>query len=113
MTTATPAPTTLTAKEYHLLRLADMRAIRRTEGGIDVVDPGHGRPLPGGLYGRGGALRTREAEAKGWIVLDTSESRWVLTELGQQLHDAEKADRDAAKTELQRALQTVTVRRAE
>jgi hypothetical protein len=103
--------TTVNQQDYRLMRsMAAGAVVRISVTGKPVIDGGLGTLTISGARGVVGVARLLAA---GWLVLDVQAGRYVLTDAGQAALAAHLAERDAGRTDLQRALQTVVTRRAE
>jgi hypothetical protein len=98
-------------QDYRLMRsMAAGAVVRISVSGKPVIDGGLGTLTISGARGVVGVSRLLAA---GWLVLDEAAGRFVMTEAGAASLAAHEAERHEGRTELQRALQTVAVRRAD
>jgi hypothetical protein len=96
-------------QDYRLMRsIAAGAVVRISDTGRPVIDGGLGAVANTGARG---VVNVTRLLAAGWLVLDAAAGRYVFTEAGAVSLAAHQAERDEGRTDLQRALQTVAVRR--
>jgi hypothetical protein len=97
-------------QDFRIMQAMASEQIRCTEGGKAVRDPGLNADQ---TTANRGTVSVARILAAGYAVLDRPNQRYVLTDPGRAALASHLAEREAGRTDMQRALQSVTVRHAD